>query len=121
MGRKRNQTQAQPPAAIPGTIVAIEQDAGITVEQHLKNLGLLESAGTPGELANPSLGEIEPGDGEIGQTVMGDQTIETAPAVELVKMVRSPFDSEDMPAPFEADVHPDEVANYAAHGWKVAE
>ena len=39
----------------------------------------------------------------------------TAPAIELVKMVR-----QDGP-PFEADVHPDEVDNYMAGGWELAE
>lgn len=48
------------------------------------------------------------------------QTIEAAPAVELVKMVRPPFEC-DCAAPFEADVHPDEVPNYAAGGWRIKE
>ena len=34
----------------------------------------------------------------------------------LVKMIRDP---EYWPAPHSADVHPDEVGNYAAGGWVV--
>ena len=44
------------------------------------------------------------------------KTDKAAPArsASLVRMVR---DSEQFPAPHEADVHPDEVANFAADGW----
>lgn len=44
--------------------------------------------------------------------------VERAPTAKLVPMVRS---ADDFPAPHEADVHPDEVANYAAGGWRQAE
>jgi len=37
----------------------------------------------------------------------------------LIRMVRDLEDGE--PGPSEADVHPDEVANYEAGGWRVAE
>jgi hypothetical protein len=36
-------------------------------------------------------------------------------AVKLVKMVRDP---EEYPEPHEANVHPDEVGNYALGGWR---
>ncbi len=39
-----------------------------------------------------------------------------ATRVNLVKMVRGP----EFPAPHEADVHPEEVANYAVGGWTAA-
>lgn len=42
------------------------------------------------------------------------ETDGTETDVELVKMVREGD-------PSEADVHPDEVANYKAGGWRVAE
>lgn len=46
--------------------------------------------------------------------VQADAAALAASAVELVQMQRDP----DMyPAPHMADVHPDEVDNYAAHGW----
>ncbi len=38
----------------------------------------------------------------------------TAPAVQLVKMVR---DNDKYPAPHTALVHPDEVMNYYLGGW----
>lgn len=38
-------------------------------------------------------------------------------AVVLVKMVRNPETNPE--PPYEADVHPDEVANYAQGGWEV--
>lgn len=38
-----------------------------------------------------------------------------APKSKLVKMVR---DSEHFPAPHSADVHPDEVSNFVAGGWR---
>lgn len=38
--------------------------------------------------------------------------------VKLVRMTRHP---ESNPAPHECDAHPDEVANYKAGGWQVAD
>lgn len=43
-----------------------------------------------------------------------DAVIKADNAVQLVPMVRDPG---QWPAPHNADVHPDEVANYAAGGW----
>jgi hypothetical protein len=43
---------------------------------------------------------------------------EQKPAEQTVKMRRDP---ELNPAPHEADVHPDEVAHFRAHGWSVVE
>lgn len=44
-------------------------------------------------------------------------TNDAATDVELVRMTRS---ADDYPEPHEADVHPDEVDNYAVAGWVVA-
>lgn len=41
------------------------------------------------------------------------------PEVQLVKMVRDKGVYPD--GPHEADVHPEEVGNYASAGWRVAE
>lgn len=38
--------------------------------------------------------------------------------VRTVRMVRHP---DTNPPPYSADVHPAEVANYAKHGWRLAE
>lgn len=40
------------------------------------------------------------------------------PSVQLVRMVRS---ADDYPEPHEAEVHPDEVANYAEGGWVIVD
>lgn len=44
---------------------------------------------------------------------------EEAPTVETVRMVRSTPQFEG--GPTEADVHPDEVTNYAGAGWQLTE
>lgn len=48
----------------------------------------------------------------------GDAKQEPAPGVELVHMVRDTPQFKD--GPVTADVHPDEVADYSAHDWRVA-
>lgn len=45
-----------------------------------------------------------------------EQAAEDRP-VSLVRMVRNP----EYPEPHEADVHPDEVFNWRAGGWEMAE
>ena len=49
----------------------------------------------------------------------GDQTPpDGQPTVELVQMARDP---EWYPAPHTADVHPNEVENFAGDGWVLAQ
>jgi len=47
-----------------------------------------------------------------------NNTAEKADTPTLIKMVR---DAEQYPKPHSADVHPDEVENYLAGGWEVAQ
>lgn len=104
MGRKRKETA--PVTAEIQTATVIEEGTGVTVEQHLRNLGLLGNV--------PEAKPVQPADAAASSQA------ESAPAaaeVALVRMVRSP---DECPAPHTADVHPAEVANYAAHGWKEA-
>lgn len=54
---------------------------------------------------------------DVHEAFVREVVVERAPAVQLVPMVRS---ADDFPEPHTADVHPDEVANYAAGGWQQA-
>lgn len=62
--------------------------------------------------AEASGGSAEEGTSEASQ----DEAAAEAEAVATVAMVRDP---EQYPPPHAADVHPDEVANFAAAGWLV--
>lgn len=59
------------------------------------------------------------GDGGSGDNTQSDTQAETAkPAGKAPKLVKMHRDAEAFPEPHSADVHPDEVANYAAAGWQ---
>lgn len=76
-----------------------------------------ESINTESQPAPPAAG-VEVADEGAGDEV--EQAHDAAVAPALVRMYRDiDFDS-DVGGPEEADVHPDEVANYAAAGWVVA-
>lgn len=77
--------------------------AGISKAEREARAAAAAAAGQGGEGAS--------GDGA------GDQLPEAGgESVALVRMTRG----DEHPAPHEADVHPDEVANYATGGWTVA-
>lgn len=66
----------------------------------------------------------KPSDGPQGPSAAGDlrEPAEGAPsapeAPALVRMHRTPEDASG--GSLDADVHPDEVGNYAAAGWRIA-
>jgi hypothetical protein len=46
-----------------------------------------------------------------------DQQLQDQSPRDVIKLVRMQRDPDSYPAPHRADVHPDEVTNYAAGGW----
>lgn len=80
-------------------------------------IGAGEQAATQGDesINTESQSAAPAADGEAEQS----QDAEQGPA--LVKMYRDIDFNSDDDGPEDADVHPDEVANYAAAGWVVAD